>query len=156
MTTYEGSLDGTTLNVAIICSRFNEFVVKELLAGAHRGLRRHGVHDDAIDVAWVPGAFELPIVAKASATSGKYSAIITLGAVIRGATAHFDYVAGQAASGIQHVGLDTGVPTIFGVLTVDTIEQAIERSGSKAGNLGEDAALTAIEMVNLLHVFPPR
>ncbi len=150
MTTLEGSLDGRGLRIGIVCGRFNEFVVNPLLDGARRGLRRHGVADDAIDVAWVPGAFEIPVAAKAMAASGRYDAIIALGAVIRGATAHFDYVAGQAAAGIQRIGLDTGVPVMFGVLTVDTIEQAIERAGTKAGNKGEESAVGAIEMARLL------
>jgi 6,7-dimethyl-8-ribityllumazine synthase len=150
MTTLLGSLDGAGLRMGIVCSRFNEFIVNALLDGAHRGLVRHGVADDAIDVAWVPGAFEIPLAAATMARSQRYDAVITLGAVIRGATAHFDYVAGQAAAGIQRVSLETGVPVLFGVLTVDTIEQAIERAGTKAGNKGEQAATDAIEMARLL------
>jgi 6,7-dimethyl-8-ribityllumazine synthase len=148
--TYEGSLDGTGLRIGIVCGRFNEFIVNALLDGARRGLRRHGVADDAVDVAWVPGAFEIPLVAKVMAASGRYDAVITLGAVIRGATAHFDHVAGQAAGGVQRAALDTSVPVMFGVLTVDTIEQAIERAGTKAGNKGEETAVGAIEMARLL------
>jgi 6,7-dimethyl-8-ribityllumazine synthase len=146
----EGSLDGAGLRFGIVCGRFNEFIVNPLLEGARRGLRRHGVADDAIDVAWVPGAFEIPVAAKAMAASTRYDAVITLGAVIRGATAHFDYVAGQAAAGIQRVSLETDVPVMFGVLTVDTIEQAIERAGTKAGNKGEESAVGAIEMARLM------
>lgn len=149
-TTFEGSLDGTGLRVGIVCGRFNEFVVKALLDGAERGLRRHGVAAESIDVAWVPGAYEIPLAAKAMAQSGRYDAVVTLGAVIRGATAHFDYVAGPCASALMSVQVDTGVPVMFGVLTVDTIEQAIERSGTKAGNKGEEVAIGAIEMARLL------
>jgi 6,7-dimethyl-8-ribityllumazine synthase len=148
--TFEGSLDGGGLRVGIVCGRFNEFIVNPLLDGARRGLRRHGVADDAVDVAWVPGAFEVPLAAKVMAGSGRYDAVITLGAVIRGATAHFDFVAGQCASGVAAAQLETGVPVMFGVLTVDTIEQAIERAGTKAGNKGEEAALGAIEMARLV------
>jgi 6,7-dimethyl-8-ribityllumazine synthase len=150
MSTWTGSLDGSGMRVGIVCSRFNEFIVNALLDGARRGLTRHGVDSDEIDVAWVPGAFEIPLAAQAMAASGRYRAVVTLGAVIRGATAHFDYVAGQAAAGIQRVALETGVPVTFGVLTVDTIEQAIERAGTKAGNKGEQAAVDAIEMASLL------
>ena len=140
----------TGLRIGIVCGRFNEFITNPLLEGALRGLRRHGVTENAVDVAWVPGAFEIPIAAQAMAVSKRYDAVITLGAVIRGATAHFDYVAGQAASGIQRIGLETGVPVMFGVLTVDTIEQAVERAGTKAGNKGEESAIGAIEMARLL------
>lgn len=150
MATYEGTLDGHGLRIAIVCARFNEFIVNSLLDGARRGLRRHGVADDAIDVSWVPGAFEIPLAAQAMAASGRYDAVVTLGAVIRGATAHFDFVAGPCASSLANVQLATGVPVMFGVLTVDTIEQAIERAGTKAGNKGEDVAVGAIEMARLL------
>lgn len=151
MTTFfEGSLHGGGRRFGIVCSRFNEFVVEALLSGAQRGLRRHGVADADIDVAWVPGAFEIPVAVQAMADSGRYSAVIALGAVIRGATAHFDYVAGPTASSLASIQVATGVPVAFGVLTVDTIEQAIERAGSKAGNKGEEAALGAIEMADLL------
>jgi 6,7-dimethyl-8-ribityllumazine synthase len=149
MTTWTGSLDGSGMRVGIVCSRFNEFIVNALLEGARRGLTRHGVAGEDIDVAWVPGAFEIPLAAQAMAASGRYRAVVTLGAVIRGATAHFDYVAGQAAAGIQRVSLETGVPVTFGVLTVDTIEQAIERAGTKSGNKGFEAALSAVELVSL-------
>ena len=135
----------------ILVSRFNAFINESLLAGAVDGLRRHGVPDDAIDVVWVPGAFEIPVVAKRMAEGKRYHAVICLGCVIRGATAHFDYVAGEAAKGVAATALQTGVPVIFGILTTDTIEQAIERAGTKAGNKGWDAALAAIEMADLLN-----
>ena len=150
MTTYEGSLDGTGLRVGIVCGRFNELIVESLLVGARRGLRRHGVADDDVDVAWVPGAFEIPMATKAMADSGRYDALVTLGAVIRGATSHFEYVAGPCASAIAALQVSSGIPIGFGVLTVESIEQAIERAGSKAGNKGEEAAVGAIEMVRLL------
>jgi len=138
----------------IVVSRFNELVTRQLLAGALDCLRRHGAEDDAVSVAWVPGAFEIPLVARRLASSGSVDGVVCLGAVIRGATAHFDYVAGQAAAGVARVALDTGVPVILGVLTIDTIEQAIERAGAKAGNKGWDAALAAIEMASLLRELP--
>jgi len=149
-TIYEGHLGGRGLRFAIVVARFNDFITSRLLEGALAGLRRHGVAEESVDVAWVPGSFEIPVAAKALAQSGRYDAVICLGAVIRGATAHFDYVAGQAASGIAQVALQTGVPCIFGVLTTDTIEQAIERAGTKAGNKGYEAAISAIEMATLL------
>jgi 6,7-dimethyl-8-ribityllumazine synthase len=148
--TYEGGLTGTGLRFGIVVSRFNEFITTRLLAGATDALRRHGVAEADIDVAWVPGSFEIPLVAQRMAASGRYDAVICLGAVIRGATAHFDYVAGGAATGVARAALDTGVPVIFGILTTDTIEQAIERAGTKAGNKGAEAAVAAIEMANLL------
>ena len=154
MTTYEGSLRGDGLRVAIACARFNDFIGSRLLEGARDGLVRHGVDEGSITVVWVPGAFELPLVAKRLAASGEYDAVITLGAVIRGATGHYDFVAGQCASGIQAAQMETGVPVIFGVLTTDTIEQAIERAGTKAGNKGFEAAATAIEMADLLRQLP--
>ena len=135
---------------AIVVSRFNEFISSKLLSGAVDTLTRHGVAEEAIDVAWTPGSFEIPLVAKTMAESGKYHAVICLGAVIRGGTPHFDYIAAEVSKGVAHVGLSSGVPTIFGVITTDTIEQAVERAGAKAGNKGSDAALGAIEMVNLL------
>ena len=147
---YEGNLLGEGLRFAIAVSRFNEFISGKLLDGALDGLIRHGVREEDIEVAWVPGAFEIPIVAKRLAQSGRYAAVLCLGAVIRGSTPHFDYVAAEVSKGIAHVGLDTGVPCIFGVLTTDSIEQAIERAGTKAGNKGYDAAMSAIEMSNLL------
>src|SRR4051812_21462480 len=154
MTTYEGNLRGDGLRVALVCARFNEFITDRLLSGARDGLVRHGVDDASITVAWVPGAFELPLVCKRLAASGEFDAVIALGAVIRGATAHFEHVAGQAASGLQAAQLDTGVPVVFGVLTTDTIEQAIERAGTKAGNKGFEAAMTAIETADLLRQLP--
>lgn len=155
MTTFEGKLAGAGLRLGIVVARFNGAISDKLLAGAHDGLRRHDVPDDCVDVVWVPGCFEIALVARLLALSGRYDALICLGAVIRGATAHFDYVAGQAARGIAQVGLETGVPTIFGVLTTDTIEQAVERAGTKAGNKGYDAAVSAIEMANLLRALAP-
>jgi 6,7-dimethyl-8-ribityllumazine synthase len=151
---FEGALTGAGLRVAIAASRFNETIVSRLVEGATDGLRRHGVDPASIDVAWTPGAFELPLVASRLAASGAYDAIITLGAVIRGATGHYDFVAGQCAAGIQRVQLDTGVPVVFGVLTTENIEQAVERSGTKAGNKGFEAAMTAIEMANLMAALP--
>jgi 6,7-dimethyl-8-ribityllumazine synthase len=134
----------------IVVSRFNEFISSKLLAGAVDALVRHGAAEGAIDVAWTPGSFEIPLVAQTLAAKGKYAAVICLGAVIRGGTPHFDYVAAEVSKGVAQVSLATGVPTVFGVLTTDTLEQAIERAGTKAGNKGSDAALSAIEMVNLL------
>jgi 6,7-dimethyl-8-ribityllumazine synthase len=154
VTVYEGQLSGAGVRVAIAASRFNESIVVRLVDGALDGLRRHGVDADSIDVAWAPGAFELPLVAARLAGSGQYDAVITLGAVIRGATGHYDLVAGQCAAGVQRAQLDTGVPVIFGVLTTDTIEQAVERSGTKAGNKGFEAAMAAIEMASLLGRLP--
>jgi 6,7-dimethyl-8-ribityllumazine synthase len=154
VTVFEGQLRGDGLRVAIAAGRFNEAIVKRLVDGAIDGLRRHGVDADAIDVAWAPGAFELPLVAARLAGSGAYDAIITLGAVIRGATGHYDLVAGQCAAGVQRAQLDSGVPVIFGVLTTDTIEQAVERAGTKAGNKGFEAAAAAIEMANLVALLP--
>jgi 6,7-dimethyl-8-ribityllumazine synthase len=143
-------LTGRGRHIGIVVARFNEFISGKLLDGARDGLVRHEVAEDDIDVAWVPGSFEIPLVAQRMARSGRYDAVICLGAVIRGATAHFDYVAAEVSKGIANVALATGVPVIFAVLTTDTIEQAIERAGTKAGNKGFDAALTALEMANLL------
>jgi 6,7-dimethyl-8-ribityllumazine synthase len=154
MTTYEGKLRGDGLRVALACARFNDFITDRLLAGARDGLLRHGVDEASITVVWVPGAFELPLVAKRLAGSGEYDAVIALGAVIRGATGHYDHVAGQAAAGLARAALDTGVPVVFGVLTTDTIEQAIERAGTKAGNKGFEAASTAIELADLMRQLP--
>lgn len=151
--TFEGHLIGTGLKVGIVGGRFNEFITGKLISGAEDGFIRHGVASEDIDIAWVPGAFELPLVARKMAESGKYDAVITLGAVIRGATAHFDYVCSEAAKGVAQAGMQTGVPVIFGLLTTDTIEQAIERAGTKAGNKGWEAAVSAIEMANLLRSF---
>lgn len=153
-TTYTGKLFGDGLRVALVCGRFNDFITERLLAGATDALTRHGVDDASITVAWAPGAFELPLVAKQLASSGEYDAVICLGAVIRGATGHYEHVAGQCAAGIQNAQLETGVPVIFGVLTTDTIEQAIERAGTKAGNKGFESAMTAIEMADLLRQLP--
>ena len=150
MKTIEGALTTNGEKFCIIISRFNEFIGSKLLSGAIDELRRHGVDESNIDVVWVPGAFEIPIVAKKCAASGKYNAIITLGAVIKGATSHYDYVCAEVSKGVAAVGLETGVPVIFGVLTTDNIEQAIERAGTKSGNKGSDAAKSAIEMANLL------
>ena len=146
-------LVGTGLRFALVCSRFNDFITERLLAGARDAFVRHGVDDDALTVYWVPGAYEIPLVAKKAAASGRFDAVVTLGAVIRGATGHYEMVAGQTAAGVTRAGLDTGVPVIFGVLTVDTIEQAIERAGTKAGNKGAEAAVGAIEMVHVLRDF---
>jgi 6,7-dimethyl-8-ribityllumazine synthase len=150
MATYEGHLVGTGLKVAIVVSRFNELLSGRLLSGARDGLVRHGVADDDIDVAWVPGAFEIPLLADKLARSGRYDAVLALGVVIRGGTPHFEYVAAEVSKGVAKVTLDTGVPVMFGVITADTIEQAVERAGTKAGNKGWEAAQGAIEMANLL------
>ena len=150
MKTLEGTLIASGLNIAVVLSRFNSLIGDRLLEGATDTLRRHGVSDDQITLARVPGAFEIPLAASALAKSGKYDAVICLGAVIRGATAHFDYVAGPMASGLAAIAVETGVPVLFGVLTTDTIEQALERAGTKAGNKGADVAAAAIEMANLL------
>ena len=150
MRVLEGNLVAGKIRVGIVCARFNEFIVSKLLSGALDGLRRHGVEEDAIDTAWVPGAFEIPLVAARMAKSGRYDAVIALGAVIRGSTSHYDYVCAEVSKGIAQTSLETGVPVLFGVLTTDTIEQAIERAGTKAGNKGYDCALGAIEMINLM------
>ncbi|MBM7834804.1 6,7-dimethyl-8-ribityllumazine synthase [Clostridium sardiniense] len=147
----EGNLVAEGIKVGIVVGRFNEFIVSKLLGGALDGLKRHGVLEENIDVAWVPGAFEIPLVAKKMAKGEKYDAVICLGAVIKGATPHFDYVCAETSKGIASVSLSTEKPVIFGVVTTDTIEQAIERAGTKAGNKGYDSAVTAIEMVNLLN-----
>jgi 6,7-dimethyl-8-ribityllumazine synthase len=146
---YEGNLIGTGIKVGVVVGRFNEFISSKLLSGALDALKRHGVDEKAVSVAWVPGAFEIPFIAQKMAESGKYDAVITLGAVIRGATPHFEYVSSEVAKGVASISLKTGTPTIFGVLTTDSIEQAIERAGTKAGNKGWEAAVTAIEMANL-------
>ncbi|MFW5647777.1 MAG: 6,7-dimethyl-8-ribityllumazine synthase [Candidatus Alkaliphilus sp. MAG34] len=150
MKIFEGKLISDGLKFGIIVGRFNEFIGSKLLSGALDALKRHDVSEEDIDIAWVPGAFEIPLVAKRMAKTDKYDAIICLGAVIRGATPHFDYVSNEVTKGIAKVSLDTDSPIIFGILTTDTIEQAIERAGTKAGNKGYDAAITAIEMANLL------
>ena len=150
MKTIDGVLRGDGMRVGLVCGRFNDLITERLLAGARDALVRHGVADDDITVVWVPGCFEIPLAARKLAAGGQVDAVVTLGAVIRGATAHFDYVAGQCAAGVMRAGLDTDVPVVFGVLTTDTIEQAIERAGTKAGNKGADCAVTAIEMVAVL------
>ena len=150
MKIYEGKLVSEGIRVGIVAARFNEFIVSKLLSGCEDGLLRHGVRSEDIAVAWVPGAFEIPLAAQAMAKSRKYDAVITLGAVIRGATSHYDYVCAEVSKGVANVSLATGVPVLFGVLTTDTIEQAIERAGTKAGNKGAECAQGAIEMVNLL------
>lgn len=150
MKTIEGKLDAKGLKFGIVIARFNEFISGKLLSGCLDGLIRHGADEENIEVAWSPGSFEIPLLAKKLAQSKKYDAVICLGAVIRGATPHFDYVASEVSKGVAHVGLETGLPVIFGVLTTDNIEQAIERAGTKSGNKGFDAALAAIEMANLM------
>ena len=146
----EGKVVGQGIKIGIVAARFNEFIVSKLVGGAQDALIRHGVEDDDITLAWVPGAFEIPMIANKMATSGKYDAVICLGAVIKGSTSHYDYVCAEVSKGVAQVGLNTSVPTIFGVLTTDNIEQAIERAGTKSGTKGYDAACTAIEMVNLI------
>ncbi|BBI33147.1 6,7-dimethyl-8-ribityllumazine synthase [Cohnella abietis] len=146
---YEGHLVSKGLKYGVVVGRFNEFITSKLLGGALDALKRHGVEENEIEIAWVPGAFEIPFIAQKLAESGKYDAVITLGAVIRGSTPHFDYVSSEVTKGVAAISLKTGVPTIFGVLTTDSIEQAVERAGTKAGNKGWDAATTAIEMANL-------
>ncbi len=148
--TFEGTLIGTGLRVGIVIARFNDLITRSLLEGARDGLRRHGVAADDVDVAWVPGAFEIPLVARALAQSRRYDAVLCLGAVIRGATTHDDHVAGQAVAGIAAASAETGVPVIFGVLTTESIAQALERAGTKAGNKGYEYAVSAIEMATLL------
>jgi 6,7-dimethyl-8-ribityllumazine synthase len=152
MTTFSGRLDGTGLRVALVCSRFNDLVVERLESGARDVLVRHGVADDAIDTMWVPGAWEIPMAAKAMAGTGRYDAVVGLGAVIRGATYHFEVVANQSAAGLARVALDTGVVVTNGIITVDSIEQALERAGSKAGNKGVDAAMAALETVAVVRL----
>ena len=150
MNVIQGNVIGSGIKVALVASRFNEFIVSKLLSGAEDGLVRHGVEGSDIDAYWVPGAFELPLMGQKLAESGKYDAVICLGAVIRGATSHYDLVCSEAAKGIAQASLKTGVPVLFGVITTENIEQAIERAGTKAGNKGYDCALSAIEMVNLI------
>ena len=150
MKTFEGKLVSEGIKVGIVAARFNEFITSKLLGGAVDALTRENVNEDDIDVAWVPGAFEIPLIASKMAGSGKYDAVICLGAVIRGSTSHYDYVCNEVSKGIASVSLQTGVPVMFGVVTTENIEQAIERSGTKAGNKGYDCALSAIEMINLI------
>ena len=154
MKVYEGNLVANGIRVGVVCARFNEFIVSKLLSGCEDGLLRRGVRGEDIDAAWVPGAFEIPLVAARMAKSGKYDAVIALGAVIRGSTSHYDYVCAEVSKGVAHAALESGVPVLFGVLTTDTIEQAIERAGSKAGNKGAECAQGAIEMANLLRALP--
>ena len=153
-TTYEGTFAPPPGRFALVAARFNHFIVEPLVGGALDGLRRHGVAEEAIDLVWVPGSFEIPLVARRLAEGGRYAAVICLGAVVRGDTDHYDYVAGEAAKGVAQAALATGVPVVFGILTCDTLEQAINRAGAKSGNKGFEAALTAIEMVNLLRQLP--
>lgn len=150
---FEGHLVGTGLKIGIVVGRFNEFIGSKLLSGAQDALKRHGVTEDNVDIAWVPGAFEIPLMAQKMAKCNNYDAVITLGAVIRGSTPHFDFVSNETAKGVASTALNTGVPVIFGVLTTDSIEQAIERAGTKAGNKGWEAAVSAIEMANLYRQF---
>jgi len=147
---FEGVLLGKGLKFGVVVTRFNEFITKKLLEGAQDALLRHGVSEEDIDIAWVPGSFEIPLVAKKLAQTKKYDAVICLGAVVRGATPHFEYIAAEVTKGVAKIGLETGLPVTYGVITADTLEQAIERAGTKAGNKGFDAAVDAIEMANLL------
>lgn len=149
-TTFEGRLRGEGLSIAIVVSRFNDLITRQLLAGAQDSLRRHGVEAERVDVAWVPGSFEIPLTARKLAESGRYQAVVCLGAIIRGETPHFEYVATQVSSGIARVSLETGLPLIFGIITADSLEEALERAGGKMGNKGYDAAVSAIEMANLM------
>lgn len=150
MKVYEGNLVAKNIRIGIIASRFNEFITSKLLSGAMDGLKRHGVNENEIDVAWVPGAFEIPLIASKMAKGGKYDAVICLGVVIRGSTSHYDYVCNEVSKGIAHVSLNSNIPVLFGIVTTENIEQAIERAGTKAGNKGYDCALSAIEMINLI------
>ena len=150
MKTYEGNLVSRGIKVGIVAARFNEFIVSKLISGATDGLVRHDVREEDIEIAWVPGAFEIPLIASKMAKSGKYDAVICLGAVIRGATTHYDYVCSEVTKGIASVSLGADIPVMFGILTTENIEQAIERAGTKAGNQGYDCAVGAIEMVNLI------
>ena len=150
MKIYEGKLVSESIKVGVVCARFNDFLVSKLLSGCEDGLLRRGVRGEDISVAWVPGAFEIPLVAKKMAESGKFDAVIALGAVIRGSTSHYDYVCAEVSKGVAQAALGSGVPVMFGILTTDTIEQAVERAGTKAGNKGAECAQGAIEMVNLL------
>ena len=154
MTTFEGTLTPPSGKIALIAARFNQFIVQKLVDGAREGLLSHGMKEESIDLIWVPGSFEIPAVAKRLAESKKYAAVICLGAVIKGETDHYEYVAGNAASGVAQVALSAGVPVIFGILTCQTVEQAMDRAGGKAGNKGFDAALAALEMANLLKQLP--
>ena len=150
MRTFEGKFNGKNVRIAIVAGRFNEFITSKLVGGALDVLKRNDVSEENIDIAWVPGAFEIPLITKKLANTGKYDAIITLGAVIKGSTPHFDYVCAEVSKGVAQISLQTGLPVIFGVLTTNNIEEAIERAGTKAGNKGADAAFSAIEMINLI------
>jgi len=150
MNVFEGKVVSEGMKVGIVAARFNEFIVSKLVSGALDGLKRHDVRDEDIDIAWVPGAFEIPLIADKMAKSKKYDAVICLGTVIRGATSHYDYVCNEVSKGVAQVGLQAGVPVMFGILTTENIEQAIERAGTKAGNKGYDCAVSAIEMINLI------
>ena len=150
MKRFEGKLVSENIRVGVVCARFNDFIVSRLLAGCEDALLRHGVREEDIAVAWVPGAFEIPLIASKMAKSGKYDAVIALGAVIRGSTSHYDYVCSEVSKGVAQVALNSDIPVMFGVLTTDTIEQAVERAGTKAGNKGSECAQGAIEMVNLI------
>ncbi|WP_333651681.1 6,7-dimethyl-8-ribityllumazine synthase [Lacrimispora sp.] len=150
MKVFEGKFVSKDIRIGIVAARFNEFITSKLLGGALDGLKRHEVSEESIDIAWVPGAFEIPLIASKMAKSGKYDAVICLGAVIRGSTTHYDYVCSEVSKGIAHVSLNNDIPVMFGVLTTENIEQAIERAGTKAGNKGFDCAVGAIEMVNLI------
>lgn len=150
MRTLEGKMVADGIKIGIVVARFNEFITSKLLGGAMDGLVRHGMDEDDVDVAWVPGAFEIPLIAKKMANSGKYDAVIALGAVIRGSTSHYDYVCNEVSKGVAAASMESGVPVMFGIVTTENIEQAIERAGTKAGNKGYDCALGAIEMVNLI------
>jgi 6,7-dimethyl-8-ribityllumazine synthase len=154
MTTFEGSLEGRGRRFAVVAARFNSVVTEKLVDGALAAFRRLGISADAVDVAWTPGSFELPLAAKRLALSGQFDAVVCVGAVIRGETSHFDYVAGEAARGIQQVALETGVPCVFGILTTNTLEQALDRAGGKHGNKGWDSAMSAVEMAGLLDDLP--
>ena len=153
MKVLEGKLVADGARIGIVAARFNEFIVSKLVSGAEDGLVRHGVNENDITLAWVPGAFEIPVIAKKMAESGRYDAVICLGAVIRGATSHYDYVCSEVSKGVAAVGMETGVPTLFGILTTDNIEQAVERAGTKAGNKGYDCACSAIEIIHLAKNF---
>ena len=146
----EGNVVGKKEKIGIVCARFNEFIVSKLLGGAIDGLVRHGISEENIDVAWVPGAFEIPLICEKMVKTGKYDAVIALGTVIRGSTSHYDYVCNEVSKGVAQVGLQAGIPVMFGILTTENIEQAIERAGTKAGNKGYDCAVSAIEMINLI------
>ena len=150
MRTFEGKFDGRDVRIAIVAGRFNEFITSKLVGGALDVLKRNDVSEESIDIAWVPGAFEIPLIAKKLANTQKYDAIITLGAVIKGSTPHFDYVCAEVSKGVSQISLQSELPVIFGVLTTNNIEEAIERAGTKAGNKGADAAFSAIEMINLI------